>query len=198
MHDRTLTFFPVSAVLTYRYKAGGASRSCATRIFPVFSARDDQDLPSTRGYLSWRISCVYIILPHLPRRFGSYLATTPVARKPTFAPYGEWHVQFRVRRLPFIPSSAISRGHERKQYLHATAHPRPSVCTRLYCNWPLPPLRFALFETWRTEVHYIADFYFARRVIYRNVLTLRAYVFMSALLNFEFIFVSKTQSSSCT
>lgn len=129
-HGRTLTFFPVSATLAYISDGLVRATRGAGLLFPV------QDLPSsTRGYLSLRTSRVYIILPHLPRRFGSYFATTSVARKTNLhVACGEWHVTIPGAAslslfASFILSSAISRGHGRKQYLHATAHPRPLTHT---------------------------------------------------------------------
>lgn len=130
---------------SYIYLWRCSLRSCTARCSPVFTARGDQGSPiQLGGYLSRRTSRVYIILPHLPRRFGSCLATTPVARKAASRRYtGSGTCNSGCAAcLLFIPSSAISRGHGRKQYLHATAHPRPSTCTSFNYNRPLPSFLF--------------------------------------------------------
>lgn len=65
---------------------------------------------TTSGYLSRRILPVYIILPHLPRRFELYFTIASVAWKPIFMSYWQWvwHVQFRVRCLVFYFVDDIS------------------------------------------------------------------------------------------
>lgn len=82
-HDWPLTSFPVSAALTYI--------SDVALHAPALLGAVPCTKPIRIAHPAWGLSeptCtfrVYIILPHLPRRFGSRcLATTPVARKSAF------------------------------------------------------------------------------------------------------------------